>query len=95
MILIHFERSDACAEVHGLTAGRWTLTFDATDGSWIQLTHDTLRSQDGGALACLDDGDWVYDGMPYSDILIEFKQLWYCPHCNVDGVPIPHDCKEG
>lgn len=75
-IRIHFERSDACAAIHGLPAGRiTTVEADDTEGPWTQLTHDTLRSQDGAEIAWLDEGDWYCretPSQPFSDIVIEF-----------------------
>lgn len=76
-ILIHFERSDACAEAHNLPEGRaTTLAFDTREGAWVQFTYNTLRTQDGAEIAVMDDGgDWHYGGRPYSDIIIEFTEV--------------------
>lgn len=83
-ILIHFERSDACAEAHGATdkPQRVTVPFDDSDGSWVQLTYDSIRTQDGAIVAELDgDSCWTLvnqDGQRinredfFSDVIIEF-----------------------
>lgn len=73
-IVIHFERSEACAEAHGAAAERKTVPYDTTDGSWVQLTCDCLRAQDGAFLANIDKcGCWEYNGEHFSDIIIEFQ----------------------
>lgn len=81
-ILLHFDRSEACAEAHGGEAERVTIPFDSSEGSWVQLTYDSIRTQDGGIIAELDgDRCWTLvnpDGYRinreafFSDVVIEF-----------------------
>ncbi len=78
---IHFERSESCAEAHGADMERVTIPFDASDGTWVQLTYESLRTQDGALIARLDpeDGCWFLENVdlsakPFSDIIIEFKE---------------------
>lgn len=81
-ILIHFERSENCAESHGGDPGeRVTIPYGTTDGPWVQLTYNSLRTQAGTLVAMLDekDGCWFLDdadlsAQPFSDIIIEFKE---------------------
>lgn len=78
-ILLHFERSEACAEAHGGEVERVTIPFDSSDGSWVQVTYNSIRTQDGTLIAMLDekDGCWFLDdvdrsALPFSDVVIEF-----------------------
>lgn len=75
-ILLHFDRSEACAEAHDTEVERVTIAFDSSDGSWVQLTYDSIRTQDGGIIAELgkDDGCWflIGQGACFSDVVIEF-----------------------
>ncbi len=82
VILIHLERSDAMASEHHLPAGRTTVTYDAPDGNWAQLTYNALRTQDGRELITVDDGEWLFDGEPFSDVIVEFAEA---------APPKPHD----
>lgn len=76
MAAIRFERSEACAENHS-----WefdpeidiVVPYSTKDGLWIQITYDGLRTQDGDVIATVVDGDWWYEGKPYSDVIIDFE----------------------
>ena len=82
MIRIRFDRSEACIESHShdgqpLTPDSRTIDFDSSDGSWVQLTYGSLRTQAGDIIA--ETGVtpfpcdcWWLDDEPYSDVVIEF-----------------------
>lgn len=74
-IRIRFEKSEICVEAHPAEGNRdRTVDYDTTDGSWAQLTYDSLRTQDGAILAYIcPDGCWLTedDGRHWSDVIIE------------------------
>lgn len=75
-IEVAFERSDACAEAHNLEAGaRRTIELDSSDGPWLQLTYNTIRTQDGRMVAYLDekDGCWFWADEAWSDVIVNFR----------------------
>lgn len=75
-ILLHFDRSESCAEAHDAPVERVTISFDSSDGSWVQMTYGSIRTQDGGIIAELgkDDGCWflIDQDACFSDVVIEF-----------------------
>ena len=76
-ITLRFERSEACAEAHGSDPNETvTIPFDTTDGTWVQLTLDSIRTQDGRIIAEIgkDCGCWSLEGRDvcFSDVVIEF-----------------------
>lgn len=83
-ITIRLERSDAMMDTvctkTGLTYDKIPtereIAFDDTDGSWVQLTYESLRTQDGAILLAVNsDGDWVdEDGGLWSDVVIAFNK---------------------
>lgn len=76
-ILLHFEQSETCADAHGLVAGdRVTIPYDTTDGSWVQVTFESIRTQDGRVIAEIgkDCGCWSLEDREgcFSDVVIEY-----------------------
>jgi hypothetical protein len=79
-ILLHFDRSESCAQAHGGDVERVTIPFDASEGAWVQLTYNCVRAQDGRLIARMDeeDGCWFLDdvdlsALPFSDVVVEFQ----------------------
>jgi hypothetical protein len=82
-IVLHFERSESCAQAHGTDPNeRLSIPFDSADGSWVQLTYDSIRTQDGSIIAELDgekcwvlvnpEGYRIDRNQVFSDVVIEF-----------------------
>lgn len=81
-VILRFEQSDACAEEHNDDDGgddaEHAVPYNTTDGEWVQLTYDSIRDQNGGAVAVLADcGCWQLDDLDddrfYSDVIICFE----------------------
>lgn len=78
MITIHFDRSEAVAESTGLPACRVSVPYSTRDGEWMQLTYDTICSQDGTFLFEYDADHNVWIGPndePFSDIVVSFNEM--------------------
>lgn len=81
-IKLHFEHSPTVADAHSSDPERVTIEFDSPEGSWVQLTYDSIRTQDGAIIAELNgDNCWtlvdphgyrVDREQDFSDVIIEF-----------------------
>jgi hypothetical protein len=73
---IFLDRSEACAEAHGLdvTHDSVVIDYDLSDGPWVGFLYESLRTQEGDPILYHDgkDGCWFYDGEPFSDVTINF-----------------------
>lgn len=77
-ILVRLDRSEPLAKKTGLPQESRTIEFDNSDGSWVQFTYSTLRTQDGSTFSDIGYDAWrdVWrdeNDHPWSDLVIEFK----------------------
>jgi hypothetical protein len=63
---IRFDRSEAMAYHHDLPCESKTFVAD----EYVELTYNVLRHEDGAEIAHFDGGSWIFDGEPFSDVVV-------------------------